>query len=150
MNLAEEDMTPFQKKVSDIIDTAIEEEQGLKQVRDELLRLAHNEIEQKPAWSEEDASLCAKIQGILSVCKSHSLLSSDLCKEMCDWLKFLKDRVQPQPKQEWSEEEEKNFNHAIKVLKVTNFHNVADMLQEMKYKLIPRGKPIIGSQLKSS
>ena len=48
MNLAEEDMTPFQKKVFCIIDTAIEEEQGLKQVCDELLRLAHDEIKQKP------------------------------------------------------------------------------------------------------
>ena len=48
MNLVEEKMTPFQKKVFCIIDTAIEEEQGLKQVCDELLHLASNEIEQKP------------------------------------------------------------------------------------------------------
>lgn len=54
MNLVEEKMTPFQKKVFCIIDTTIEEEQGLKQVCDELLRLAHDEIIQKPAWSEED------------------------------------------------------------------------------------------------
>ena len=36
MNLVEEEMTPFQKKVFCIIDTTIEEEQGLKQVCDEL------------------------------------------------------------------------------------------------------------------
>ena len=48
MNLVEEKMTPFQKKVFCIIDTAIEEEQGLKQVCDELLHLASNEIKQKP------------------------------------------------------------------------------------------------------
>ena len=46
--------------------------------------------EQKPSWSEEDASLCTRIQGILSVCKSHSLLSPDLYKDMCDWLKSLR------------------------------------------------------------
>ena len=57
----------------------------------------------KHTWSKEDASLCARIQGILSVCKSHSLLSPDLYKEMCDWLKLLKDKVQP--KQEWSEKD---------------------------------------------
>ena len=48
MNLVEEKMTPFQKKVFCIIDTDIEEEQGLKQVCDELLHLASNEIKQKP------------------------------------------------------------------------------------------------------
>jgi hypothetical protein len=70
--------------------------------------------EQKPAWSEEDTSLCVKIQGILSVCKSYSLLSPDLCKEMCDWLKSLKDRALTQPKLEWSEEDEKMLNQIIK------------------------------------
>ena len=49
MNLVEEEMTPFQKKVFCIIDTTIEEEQGLKQVCDELFALAFNDIEKKPA-----------------------------------------------------------------------------------------------------
>lgn len=53
MNLAEEDMTPFQKKVFCIVDTTIEEEQGLSNICNELLSLAIQEIEQKP-WSEED------------------------------------------------------------------------------------------------
>ena len=64
----------------------------------DALRLSLNlekQGEQKPTWSEEDTSLCIRIQGILSVCKSNSLLSPDLCKEMCDWLKSLKERVQP-------------------------------------------------------
>ena len=54
MNIVEEYMTPFQKKVFCIIDTTIEEEQGLKQVCDELLRLAHDEIEQKPVKLSDD------------------------------------------------------------------------------------------------
>jgi len=57
MNLVEEEMTPFQKKVFCIIDTTIEEEQGLKQVCDELLRLAHDEIMKNLDWSEEDEDL---------------------------------------------------------------------------------------------
>jgi hypothetical protein len=31
-------------------------------------------------------------------------------KDVIDWLKSLKDRVQPQPKQEWSEEDKKMYN----------------------------------------
>ena len=54
MNLVEEEMTPFQKEVFCIIDTTIEEEQGLKQVCDKLFALASNEIKQKSPWSEED------------------------------------------------------------------------------------------------
>jgi len=61
MNLAEEDMTPFQKKVFCIIDTTIEEEQGLKQVCDELLSLAHDEIMQNPEWSEEDSKVLKEL-----------------------------------------------------------------------------------------
>ena len=54
MDLVEEEMTPFQKKVFCIVDTSIEEEQGLSNICNELLALAIQEIEQKPAWSEED------------------------------------------------------------------------------------------------
>lgn len=34
-----------------------------------------------------------------------------------DWLKSLKDRVSPQPKQEWSEEDEYTLNETIQHLK---------------------------------
>ena len=54
-------------------------------------------------WSEEDTSLCARIQGILSVCKSHSLLSPDLYKEMCDWLKSLRPQNRWKPSDEMLE-----------------------------------------------
>ena len=45
-NLAEEEKTPFQKKVFCIVDTAIEEEQGLSNICNELLSLAIQEIKQ--------------------------------------------------------------------------------------------------------
>jgi co-chaperonin GroES (HSP10) len=49
MDLVEEEMTPFQKKVFCIVDTSIEEEQGLSNICNELLALAKQEIEQKSA-----------------------------------------------------------------------------------------------------
>ena len=67
-------------------------------------------VEQKPAWSEEDESLCRQIESILSVCRIKSLLSFDLYKKMLDLLRTLKDRVQPQSKQEWSEEDKTWFD----------------------------------------
>ena len=102
-NIVEEDMTPFQKKVFCIIDTAIEEEQGLKQVCDELLRLAHDEIMQKSAWSEEDETELTNTIIMLKEGASLHFNKKDITKAV-DWLKSLKDRVQP--KQEWSEEDE--------------------------------------------
>ena len=107
MNIVEEDMTPFQKKVFCIIDTTIEEEQGLKQVCDELLRLAHDEIIQKSAWSEEDeialgdALWCCKQAA--SIAKDENDMGNAWYAE--NWLKSLKDRILPQQKQEWSEED---------------------------------------------
>lgn len=105
MNIVEEDMTPFQKKVFCIIDTTIEEEQGLKQVCDELLRLAHDEIKQKPAWSEVDeiglVDALWAIQQARTIAKEENDMGNIWYAE--NWLKSLKDRVQPQPKQEWSQ-----------------------------------------------
>ena len=91
MNIVEEDMTPFQKKVFCIIDTTIEEEHGLKQVCDELLRLAHDEIMQKPAWSEEDKNVVEDIEEAVI-----NNWFGDTQYIILDWLKSLKDRVQPQ------------------------------------------------------
>ena len=93
-------------------------------------------IEQNPAWSEEDESYLNTTIAYLRDAKEFKKMAENCI----DWLKSIKDRVLPQPKQEWSEEDEKNFKKAIKVLKVTNFHHTADMLQEMKYKLISSEK----------
>ena len=52
--------------------------------------------EQKPAWSEDDEEM---LRRCISATFDHGYLKE------CDWLKSIKDRVQPQPKQEWSEED---------------------------------------------
>lgn len=45
-----------------------------------------------------------------------------LAKDTINWLKSLKDRVQPQSKQEWSEENESNFQGIIDELKANKHH----------------------------
>ena len=103
MNIVEEDMTPFQKKVFCIIDTTIEEEQGLKQVCDELLRLTHDEIIQNPAWSEEDEKIAKTIINEFEQC-SEWCCANGLTKEDCiTWLKSLKPQNRWKPSDEQME-----------------------------------------------
>ena len=64
-------------------------------------------IEQKSDWSEEDEEMLnAIIADIQFTQKAHNHEVNQVVYEReIDWLKSLKDRVQPQPKQEWSEED---------------------------------------------
>lgn len=56
-------------------------------------------------WSEEDEKM------IETICKEGNLKPSEQ-----HWLKSLKDRVQPQPKQEWSEYDEIQLSEAIQMI----------------------------------
>ena len=72
--------------------------------------------EQKPAeWSEDDErmlhTIIADFKGFIR--DNTSTLESHF-NECIDWLKSLKDRVQPKHKQEWSEEDEDYINDLIK------------------------------------
>lgn len=68
-------------------------------------------IERKPAnWSEEDEHRVKDTIYFLDTAKKHyaSAVELDAC---IDWLKLLKDRVQPN--QEWSKEDENRFSNLI-------------------------------------
>ena len=69
-------------------------------------------IEQKPAWSEEDESIAL---GIEQLCNCASLLNiaPDKIDKIRTWLKSLKDKVQPQPKQELSDEDKDAIDMAV-------------------------------------
>ena len=59
--------------------------------------------EMKSSWSEEDEKILNNLIDYIKV--DDALQYSE--KQVVDWLKSLKDRVQPQPKHEWSIEDEK-------------------------------------------
>ena len=65
-------------------------------------------VEQNHAWSEEDEDYRQDVNAAVD-----NYFDEGLAKELCGWLKSLKDRVQPQPKQEWSEEDEKGLGNAL-------------------------------------
>lgn len=62
-------------------------------------------IEENPAWSLDDVYM------IKNICHAFEKGSSQY-----KWLKSLKDKVQPQPKQEWSKEDEKTLADACIML----------------------------------
>jgi hypothetical protein len=58
-------------------------------------------VEQKPTWSEEDD---IEISVLINALGELETYGGDFSKQK-NWLKSLKDRIQPQPKQEWSKED---------------------------------------------
>ena len=82
----------------------------------ELLR-TDKQGEKKPVeWSEEDETGWINTMIMIEECASNHY-TKDSIKLVVDWLKSLKDRVVPQPKQEWSEEDEYNKRQVCRILR---------------------------------
>ena len=132
MNLVEEEMTPFQKEVFCIIDTTIEEEQGLKQVCDELLRLAHDEIMWNHAWSEEDEKI---LNLIIARLHSHPNVEAEEYGKDYHWIKSLKERVQSQSTWKPSDEQLGIIAQSVAALKVFGYGELGDRLGDISEQL---------------
>ncbi len=82
----------------------------------DMAALLEKQGEQKPAWSEEDEEIPNLIIARLH---SHPNVDLEEYSKEYDWLNYslksLKDRVQP--KQEWSEEDERNLQGIIDEIK---------------------------------
>ena len=63
-------------------------------------------VEQKPAWSEEELDSITAAINNLEYLKNNYVYHPMGLEPAITFLKYLKDRVLPQPKQEWSEEDE--------------------------------------------
>lgn len=96
--------------------------------------------EQKPTWSEEDEDRAKDTIYFLDTAKKHyaSTVELDAC---IDWLKSIKDRVQPI--QEWSKEEQQIIEDAE-----TWLDTLCDYLKDSSCEFIPTVKEVI-SKLKS-
>jgi len=98
--------------------------------------------EQKPAWSEEDEKI---IKGIIDDIQGRledypiEQLAEIYFKEI-SWLKSLKERVRPQPKQRWSEEDEKIYQSIMDDTVQENQLNgeQTDWLRDIKYRCFPQ------------
>ena len=79
-----------------------------------MIELSKFTPQPKQKWSEEDET---KIKSIIALLKNPAVCTMDGNKGIIDasikYLKSLKYRVQPQPKQEWSEEDEEMLKSII-------------------------------------
>lgn len=97
---------------------------------------------QKPNWSEEDESMYIRCIGILGKCYMGELPTK--VEEELNWLKSLKERVLPQPKQEWSEKDEERRKKIIHILsldgriKNEELSDINDWLKSLKDKVQPK------------
>lgn len=89
------------------------EEPQIYKTRDgEVITYSENEGYKVVEGSDEDEYIIEEIEAIIDA----YVLEENNPKALKDWLKSLKDRVLTQPKQEWSEEDEKKRNALIKGL----------------------------------
>lgn len=119
----DEDVKPATKEQRDTLIKAITDAGYTFDFENKELK----KIEQKPAWSEEDEqyfNFLEKLLNNLQVKSTENEIKkgtnshSEYYFKVIQWLKSLKDSVQP--KQQWSEEDERYLSYAI--------HAVEDML----------------------
>ena len=96
-------------------------------------------VEQNPTWSEEDEKILNSI--ICSINASDAIdgtisVSLEKHEKKINWLKSLKDRVLPQPKQEWSKEDKTQLNRAIYMMEqldmTQSWDDVYNFLKSLK------------------
>jgi hypothetical protein len=95
----------------------------------------------KPAWNEKDEKeykyVLKFVDNVLNNCGNKK--DYEHCKRCYDWLKSLKNRVQP--KQEWSEEDREMFGYALDMIEWYSGKNedksrlVSDWLKSLKERI---------------
>ena len=95
-------------------------------------------IEQKPEWSEEDEEMTNVLPLYLNQMYSSYMIGEKEVAKTKEWLKQLKDRILPQPKQEWTEEDEDKYMASLRILRATDGHPtiLTKWLNSIKERLI--------------
>lgn len=91
-------------------------------------------IEQEPAeWSVEDYNKMNYLIALIQDSTMHNPALRTANEEIEDWLKNLKDKVQPQPKQEWSEEDDSKLKEVLYYVEYVNKTNVTFQQRDLTY-----------------
>lgn len=88
--------------------------------------------EQNSAWRDDDD---AYKSFAISAVEDYYDAKNPIRKSIVDWLESLKDRVQPQPKQELSESDEEEFQIAIDTLVEAGQRDSAHWLESIKQRI---------------
>ena len=86
----------------------------------------------EPVWSKEDEKIANNFISELGNLCTRKLIKEETAYKYVDWLKSLKDRVQP--KIEWSEDDERKYIQAIEALEDFGKFELADWLKELALK----------------
>lgn len=129
----EEELSEFEKAVEMIMDDNAKNIVGVKYQAKCLLELARNEIEktnpyngkQNQEWSEEDMKFINSLGVCINELKEKFgwnyvyIGENDIpMNDIVNWLKSLKDRVLPQPQQEWNEEDKTAIERLIDSIEI--------------------------------
>ena len=95
-------------------------------------------VQQKQEWSEEDERHLNSIIKRTVAYGDSSIYG--LIKDDIDWLKYLKDRVQPQRKQWWNEEDCLQLDAAINIVANSGHTCTSDWLKSIKDRVQPQPK----------
>ena len=137
-----ENLSDYEKIFDDIADKYVrnKNQKGynqywyVKERAAEMLYQANKELKKKASWSEEDEDITGNIIRDLKRLSGDMVSKNQPYQKEIQWLKSIKDRVQPQPKQEWSEDDETKLNDAIDACKAKygNMSYTADWLKSLK------------------
>jgi len=93
-------------------------------------------VEQKPAWSEEDKLKMDTLINVITNQRGSAIFEGFLPEELVNWLKSIKERVQPQPNKDWSEEDEMMVNDIIEAIDtqyaVSDYNDMVSWLKCLK------------------
>ena len=84
----------------------------------------------EPVWSKEDENIANNLISQLGNLCTRKLIKEETKDKYVNWIKSLKDRVQP--KIEWSEEDERKYIQAVEALEDFGKFELADWLKEHK------------------
>ena len=110
------ELTPFEAELFSMMSDAWqgyqlgEEVNIVEIVKEHSSELLERANEQSHAWSEEDEQIFNVMKSELEKYIMLKQYGTPLSVYDIEWFKSLKDRVQPQPKQEWSEEDDEMLN----------------------------------------
>lgn len=98
------------------------------------LKSLKDRVQPKPRqeWSEEDEDMFKKFVSLIPQC-----MTANSYNEYINWFKSLKDRVLP-TEQDWSEEDRKTIETAIKVCQSNGFSETAIYLKSLKDRVLPQ------------
>lgn len=124
--LEKQEMSYTKRDVEDAyIEGVVSTKNELEKQGEPSLKAEQSDMQILNMWREEDEHRAKDTIYFLDTAKKHyaSTVELDAC---IDWLKSLKDKVQSQPKQDWSEEDEKMLDDAIGAVGAADYYTYDD------------------------